>query len=145
VDKKHINFPKIVRLLSLKVENFENLQKLSKHEQLKTFLELSRNIYPYLVKVFFINLQFNGGTLKSCVKWVQTEITKDVWKVTNYPKAKRNLGTKGRNPSCWRIQQSAILFSLSSQAWWRKKSFQVGGLKVKESFLAFIITLMLVP
>jgi len=46
---------------------------------LKGFIEMSGNIYPDLVKVFYTNLQFNGNNLCSHVKGVDIEITHKVW------------------------------------------------------------------
>ena len=37
-------------------------------------------IYPDLVKVFYANLKFNNGILKSSVKGVEMEITRQTWK-----------------------------------------------------------------
>jgi len=55
------------------------VMSLLKKQRLKRFLNLSGNIYPYLVKVFYTNLQFNGDTLNSHVKGVDIIITNDVW------------------------------------------------------------------
>jgi len=46
---------------------------------LKRFLEMSGNIYPDLVRVFYTNLQFVGNNLVSHVKGVDMEITHEVW------------------------------------------------------------------
>jgi len=47
---------------------------------LKTFLKLSGKVYPDLVKVFYANLNFSNGVLKSSVKGVEMEITRQTWK-----------------------------------------------------------------
>ena len=45
---------------------------------LKRFLEMSGNIYPDLVRLFYTNLQFVGNNLDSHVKGVDMEITHEV-------------------------------------------------------------------
>jgi len=47
---------------------------------LKTFLELLGKVYPNLVKVFYANFMFNNGVLKSSVKGMEMEITRQTWK-----------------------------------------------------------------
>ena len=65
----------------MKQQNLTVVRSLLNYQRLKRFLELSGNIYPYLVKVFYSNLQFNGDTLNSHVKRVDIVITNDVWTV----------------------------------------------------------------
>jgi len=60
----------VLRFSWLRAENFEALQQHLKSQKLKTFLELLGKIYPNLMKVFFANLKFNNGILKSSVKGV---------------------------------------------------------------------------
>jgi len=43
------------------------------------FLEMSRKIYPDLVKVFYTNLLIDGENLYSHVKGVDMEITSTIW------------------------------------------------------------------
>jgi len=59
----------------MKKQNLTVVRSLLKEQRLKRFLELSGNIYPDLVKVFYTNLQFNGDTLNSRVKGVDIVIT----------------------------------------------------------------------
>ena len=60
----------------LRAENFGNLEQHLKAQKLKTFLELSGKVYLDLVKVFYANLKFSNGILKTSVKGVEMEITK---------------------------------------------------------------------
>ena len=55
------------------------MRVLLKEQLLKRFLEMSGNIYPDLVRVFYTNLQFVGNNLVSHVKGVDMEITHEVW------------------------------------------------------------------
>jgi len=76
--RKIINTPKLVSFTWMKQQNLIMVKSLLKEQRLKRFLELSGNIYPDLVKVFYTNLQFNGDTLNSHVKGEDIVITNDV-------------------------------------------------------------------
>jgi len=64
----------------LRVENFGTLDKHLKAQKLKTFLEISGKVFPNLVKVFYASLKFNNGILKTSIKGVEMEITRQTWK-----------------------------------------------------------------
>jgi len=76
---KIVNTPKLVSFTWMKQQNLIVVKSLLKEQRLKRFLEMSGNIYPDLVKVFYTNLQFNGDILISHVKGVDIEITNEVW------------------------------------------------------------------
>ena len=80
INRKQIIIHKVIRMSWLRAENFGNLEQHLKTQKLKTFLELSGKVYPDLVKVFYANLKFNNGVLKSSVKGVEMEITMQTWK-----------------------------------------------------------------
>jgi len=65
----------------MKQQNLNIVRSILKEQWLKCFLELTRNIYPDLVKVFYTNLQFNGDSLVSHLKGVDMVITNYVWVV----------------------------------------------------------------
>ena len=50
-----------------------------KRQRLKHFLEMTRNIYPDLVKIFYINHTVDGRNLVSYVKGVKMTIINEVW------------------------------------------------------------------
>jgi len=77
--RKIVNTPKLVSFTWMKQQNLNTVRSLLKEQRLKCFLELTRNIYPDLVKVFYTNLQFNGESLVSHVKSVDIVIINDVW------------------------------------------------------------------
>jgi len=77
--RKSVNTPKLVSFTWMKQQNLDIVRSLLKEQRFKCFLELTENIYPDLVKVFYINLQFNGNSLISHVKGVKMVITNDVW------------------------------------------------------------------
>ena len=65
----------------MKQKNMSIVRSLLKEKRLKRFLDLTGNIYPDLVKVFYTNLQFSGDSFVSHVKGVDMVITNDVWTV----------------------------------------------------------------
>jgi len=82
----------------MKQQNLTMVRSLLKQQRLKRFLELSGNIYPDLVNVFYTNLQFNGDTLNSHVKGVNIVITNNVWTAVTrlkYSELRINKGNLG--------------------------------------------------
>jgi len=78
---KKINNPKVVCFDWLKIQKLDNVRRLLKDQCLRKFLEMKGNIYPYLIRVFYTNLKFEGNNLVSHVKGVEMEITHEVWAV----------------------------------------------------------------
>jgi len=116
-----------------------------KEQLLKWFLEFSRNIYPDLVKVFYTNLHVVGDNLCSHVKRIDMEITPEVWSVVarfKYVGLRINKGNIGvveefnkmqYYRSCLKNPQSKL------------RNFSVGGMKLNERIIAFIVSWMLTP
>ena len=50
-----------------------------KHQKLKKLLELTGNVYPDLVKVFYTNLTLDGKNIVSYVKGIKMKVISDVW------------------------------------------------------------------
>jgi len=80
INRKQIILPKVIHMSWLRAKNFGNLEQHLKAKNWKTFLELLGKVYPDLVKVFYANLKFSNGILKSSVKGVEMEITRQTWK-----------------------------------------------------------------
>jgi len=76
--RKAISNPKLISFNWLKEQKLSELRSLLKEQMLKRFLEMSGNIYPDLVRLFYTNLQFVGNNLVSHVKGVDMEITHEV-------------------------------------------------------------------
>ena len=75
-----INNPKFDTINWLKEKKkLMEVRSLLKEQMVKKFLEMSRNIYPDLVKVFYTNFQIIGDNICSHVKGVDMEITHEVW------------------------------------------------------------------
>ena len=80
ITRKQMITPKVLHLSWLRTKNFGTLEQHLKSQKLKIFVELSHKIYPHLVKVFYENLKFRNDILKSSVKGVDMEITRQTWK-----------------------------------------------------------------
>jgi len=65
--KNQVNVPKVLEFSWLKEENLTAAKTLLKHQKLKSFLEMTGNVYPDLVKVFYSNLVQDGKNLVSQV------------------------------------------------------------------------------
>jgi len=74
-----INNPEVVCFDWLKSQKLDNVRRLLKDQSLIKLLEMKGNIDPDLIRVFYINLKFEGNNLVSHVKGVDMEITNDVW------------------------------------------------------------------
>jgi len=77
---KQINVPKVLEFSWLKSGNLAEPRVVLKHQRLKHFLKITRNVYPDLVKVFYTNLTQDGRKLVSHVKGVKITVTTEVWK-----------------------------------------------------------------
>ena len=54
--RKQVNAPKVLEFSWLREENLSEAKTLLKHQKLKNFLEMTGNVYPDLVKVFYLSL-----------------------------------------------------------------------------------------
>jgi len=121
------------------------MRSLLKEQRLKRFLELTGNIYPDLVKVFYNNLNFDGNSLVSHVKGVDMEITNDVWSIVTglkYSGLRINRGNLGIVEEFNKMQfyKSCLKNPLS-----KVRNFFVRGLKLDERLIAFIVSWIITP
>ena len=121
------------------------MRSLLKEQRLKCFLKLTENIYPDLVKVFYTNLQFNGDSLVSHVKGVDMVITNDVWAAVDglkFSGVKINRGNLGVVKEFNKMQfyKNCLKNPLS-----KVRNFSVGGLKLDERLIAFIVSWIITP
>jgi len=143
--RKAINNPKLISFNWLREQKSAEVSNLLKEQLLKRFLEMSGNIYPDLVRVFYTNLQFVGNNLVSHVKGVEMEITHDVWTAITglkYAGHRINKGNIGVVEEFNKIQFYRN-FLKNPQA--KVGNFSVGGLKLNERLITFIVTWMLTP
>ena len=143
--RKIVNTPKLVSFTWMKQQNLTMVRSLLKEQRLKRFLEMTGNIYPDLVKVFYRNLQFNGDILISHVKGVDIEITNDVWTAINglkYSGLRINKGNLGVIKEFNKMQfyKNCLKNPLSKVI-----IFSIGGLKLDERLIAFIVFWIVTP
>ena len=79
MSRKQINIPKVLDFNWLKSEKLAETRSALKHQKLKKLLELTGNVYPDLVKVFYTNLTLDGKNIVSYVKGIKMKVTSDVW------------------------------------------------------------------
>ena len=140
MNKKEISIPKVLRFLWLRVEGFESLFQKLKHQRLKSFLELSRKIYPDFVKVFFTNLEFKSDVLLSSIKGVRMKTNKKAWKDVVGLKSRRVQVRKGQTGAIQEFNKVQYYGQCLRNPVVEIKHFHVGGLKVDQRLLAMIVT-----
>jgi len=112
---------------------------------LKKFLEMSGNIYPDLVKVFYTNLQFNGDILISHVKGVDIQITNDVWTAITGLKFSRLRINKSNIGVIKEFNKMQFYKNCLKNPLSKVRNFPVGGLKLDERLIAFIMSWIVTP
>lgn len=143
--RKEINNPKVVNFSWLKSQKMDDVRRLLKEQLLKRFLKMKGNIYSDLIRVFYINLKFEGNNLVSHVKGVDIEITHEVWAVVTglkYVGLKINKGNIGVVEDFNKIQYyKSCLKNPHAQV----RTCSVGVLKLNERLSALIVTWILTP
>jgi len=134
--RKMINNPKLVTFNWLKEQKLMEVRNLLKEQMLKRFL---------LVRVFYTNFQIIGDKICSHVKGVDMELTKEVWAaITDLKHAGLRIN-KGNIGVVDEFNNMQFYKSCLKNPRSRVRNFFVGGLKLNESLIAFIITWMLTP
>jgi len=126
-------------------KKFDCCEKPSQGAKIEKIFELTGNIYPDLVKVFYTNLQFNGDTLISHVKGVDMVITNDVWVAITglkFSGVRINKGNLGVVEEFNKMQfyENCLKNPLSKVI-----NFSVGGLKLDERLIAFTVSWIITP
>jgi len=110
---------------------------------LKRFLEMSGNIYPDLIRVFYTNLQFVGNNLVSHVKRVDMEVTHEVWTAITGLKYAGLQINKGNISVVEEFNKIQFYKNCLKNPRDKVRNFSVGGLKLNERLIALIVTWML--
>jgi len=103
------------------------------------------NIYFDLVKVFYTNLHIVGQNLCSHVKEVDKKITPDVWTVVTGLKYVGLRINKANIRVVKKFNKMQYYRSCRKNFQTKVKSFSVGGLKLNERIIVFIVSWMLTP
>ena len=143
--RKLINTPKIISFNWIKDQKLLELRSLLKNQVLKRFLEMTGNIYPYLVRVSYTNLQVVDNNICSHVKGVNMEITQEVWTAITGLKYAGLRINKGNICAVNEVNKMQFYKSCLKDPHSRVKIFSVGGLKLNERLIGFIVTRMLTP
>ena len=144
-NRKQVCVPRWLRYSWLRDEGFGAILANLKHQKLKAFVELSGQIYPDLVKVFFTNLLFKNNVLLTHVKGVRIEITHQVWKDVVGFKPRGVQVRKGETRSVQDFNKMDYFRTCLRDPAAATRSLHVGGLKVNERLLAMIVNKVLVP
>jgi len=138
---------KIINHKHVQISFFRNhgfsFPELISHQHLDTFVQLTGDIYPDLVRVFYANLACQDDLLISRVKGVDIYLTTDVWtdiagfRISGIP---AHRGFPGANrldvyQGCLRDPKAKRDYSI----------FRAGGMKKDERVLAFLTAWILVP
>jgi len=142
--RKNVDTPKVVSFSWMKQHKLDSVRSVLKENFLKRFLEITGNIYLNLVKVFYTNLTFDGDSIVSHVKGDMV-ITNEVWSAVTGLKSSSlriNRGNLGIVEDFNKIQfYKSCLKNPHSKV----RNFSVGGLKLDERLVAFIVSWILTP
>jgi len=106
---------------------------------------MSGNIYPDLVRVFYTNLKIVDNTITSHVKEVDMEITTKVWTAITGLKPVGLRINKGNIGVVEEFNKMQFYRSCLNNSQSKVRNFSVGGLRLNERLMAFIVTWMLTP
>ena len=102
-------------------------------------------MYPDLVKVFYANLKFRDGVLKSSVKGVDMEITRQTWKDVAHLRQKGVQVCKGETSAVDEFNKVQYFNQCVRNQGEQARNFHVGRLRVEERLLAMVVTKIIMP
>jgi len=140
ITRKQMIIPKVLRMSWLKVENFGTLEQHLKSKKLKTFVEILGKIYRDLVKVFYANHMFTNDILKSSVKGVDMEITRQTWKDVVGLRQRFVQVHKGETTIVYEFNKIQYFNECVRNQGEQTRNFHVGKLRVEERLLAMVVT-----
>ena len=129
----------------MKQQKLDSVRSVLKEKKLKRFLELTGNIYPDLVKVFYTNLSFDGDSLVSHVKGVDMIITNKVWSAVTGLKSSGLRINRGNLEVVENFNKIQFYKSCLKNPHSKVRNFSVGGLKLDERLVVFIVSWILRP
>ena len=145
MSRKQINIPKVLEFSWLKTERLAETISALKHQKLKQFLELTGNVYPDLVKVFYTNLTLDRKNLVSYVKGIKMKVINDVWNSVagiKYSGLKVGKGNINGIQEFNKIQYYRSCVRNLAQS---VNGFHAGNLTLTPSLVAYIIAWQLIP
>ena len=143
--RKQINIPKVLDFNWLKSEKLVETRAVLKHQKLKKMLELTGNVYPDLVKVFYTNLTLDGKNVVSYVKGTKMKITSEVWNsVAGIKYAGLKVG-KGNTSGISEFNKLQYYKSCMRNPTESINRFHAGHLNLTPRLVAYIIAWQLIP
>ena len=143
--RKQINIPKVLDFNWLKSEKLVETRAVLKHQKLKKMLELTGNVYPDLVKVFYTNLTLDGKNVVSYVKGIKMKITSEVWNsVAGIKYAGLKVG-KGNTSGIQEFNKLQYYKSCMRNPTESINRFHAGHLNLTPRLVAYIIAWQLIP
>jgi len=116
-----------------------------KTQKLKTFLELSGKVYLNLMKVFYANLKFNNGILKTSVKGVEMEITRPTWEDVVGLRQRGVQVRKGETSVVDELKKVQYFNQCVRNQGEQTRNFHVERLRVEERLLAMVVKKIIIP
>jgi len=143
--RKEINVPKVLEFSWQRDENLTEAKTLLKHKKLKSFLEMTRNVYPDLVRVFYSNLEQDDKNLVSYVKGVKLKITREIWSSVGGIKCSGLKVSKGNTAGIQRFNKMQFYRSCVRNPTEPVARFNAGSLTLNPRLLAHIIAWQITP
>ena len=143
--RKQVNAPKVLEFSWLREENLTEAKTLLKHQKLKNFLEMTGNVYPDLVKVFYNNLVQDGKNLVSHVKGLKLKITREIWSDVGGIKYSGMKVSKGNTAGIQGFNKMQFYRSCVRNLAEPVARFHAGNLTIIPRLLAYIIAWQLTP
>ena len=140
-----INNPKVVSFGWLKSQKLNDVRRLLKEQLLKRLLEMTGNIYPDLIRVFYTNLKFEGNNLVSHVNGVDMEISHEVWAAMAGLKYDGLRINKGNISVVENFNKTQYYKSCLKNPHAQVRTCSVRGLKLNERLLTLFVTWILTP
>jgi len=118
---------------------------LLEQQGLEKFLELTGNVYPDLVKVFFTHLKVKEDRLETKVKGVTMKITPSIWMEDVGIKCEGLKVIKGNISALEDFNKIHFFRSCLRNQHAPMKGFHVSGLAMNSRIIAFIIVWIITP
>jgi len=145
MSRKHINIPKVLDFKWLKSEKLAETRSALKHQKLKKLLELTGNVYPDLVKVFYTNLTLDGKNIVSYVKGIKMKVTSEVWNSVAGIKYFGLKVGKGNTSGIQEFNKTQYYKSCMRNPAQSISRFHAGNLNLTPQLVAYIIAWQLIP
>ena len=129
----------------MREENLTEAKTLLKHQKLKNFLEMTGNVYPDLMKMFYSNLVQDGKNLVSHVKGVKLKITREIWSNVGGIKYSGMKVSKGNTAGIQGFNKMQSYRSCVRNPAEPVARFHAGNLTLIPRLLAYIIVWLLTP